>query len=370
MNPIKLVYDHQIFSLQPYGGISRYIVELAVRLAKVEQLNVKIFASAYINQHLKCCESEMVLGFPTLVIHPKLTKLIYYINSELAKIYFYSQPPDIVHHTYYTATNLTPKTTKTVITVHDMIQEKLNHLMPKSEQIASIKAQAIQKADHIICVSHNTKQDLLENLQIDPQKISVIYHGFSLSFSDSFQPTPITLPTPYILYVGQRSGYKNFERLLRAYATSNQLRQELYLVCFGGESFSKAESELIQALGLLEGRVQHFSGNDNVLIELYRHATAFVYPSLYEGFGIPLLEAMSFNCPVICSSTSSMPEVAENAAEFFDPHDQENIMFTLERVLGSQEQLANLKKLGQERVKHFSWEKCAKQTQSVYLSLI
>jgi glycosyltransferase involved in cell wall biosynthesis len=370
VRPIKLVYDHQIFSLQSYGGISRYVVELAVRLAEVESLDVKIFASAYINQYLKCCSSEMVLGFHIKSIHPKLTKLIYHINSELAKFYLYTQSPDIVHHTYYTSKNLAPKTTKTVITVHDMIQEKLNHLMPKSEKITSIKMQAIRKADHIICNSHNTKKDLLEILNIDPQKVSVIYHGCSSNLLDYPKPMLSGLPKPYILYVGQRTGYKNFEQLLRAYAASNQLRHEFHLVCFGGGSFSKVESDLLQKLGLPEGKVQHFSGSDRVLAELYYQATAFVYPSLYEGFGIPLLEAMSLNCPVICSNTSSMPEVAGNAAEFFDPHNQENVIFTLEKVLSSENRLKNLRELGQERIRHFSWENCAKQTQSVYLLLV
>jgi len=106
------------------------------------------------------------------------------------------------------------------------------------------------------------------------------------------------------------------------------------------------------------------------LAKLYSQASAFVYPSLYEGFGIPILEAMSFGCPVVCSHTSSFPEVAGNAAEFFDPYDIESIANALEKVLFDSDLTKKLVELGKARVKNFSWEKCAEQTHSIYASLL
>jgi len=138
----------------------------------------------------------------------------------------------------------------------------------------------------------------------------------------------------------------------------------------GGKKFSQDETNLIQSLGLSTNKIRHINGDDQDLARLYRQASAFVYPSLYEGFGIPLLEAMSFGCPVVCSNTSSFPEVAGNACEFFDPYDHDSIAHALEKVLFSTELSKQLVELGKERIKSFSWEKCAAQTYAVYATLI
>ena len=112
------------------------------------------------------------------------------------------------------------------------------------------------------------------------------------------------------------------------------------------------------------------SGNDTLLANLYTNAHAFVYPSLYEGFGIPLLEAMSLRCPVVCSNTSSLPEVAGEAAEFFDPYDVAHIIYSLEKVVYSNSISTDLLRLGLERVKKFSWDRCASQTYEIYSTLL
>ncbi|MEM2154884.1 MAG: glycosyltransferase family 1 protein, partial [Nitrososphaeria archaeon] len=147
------------------------------------------------------------------------------------------------------------------------------------------------------------------------------------------------------------------------------IKHDFKIVCFGGGLFSAEEIDLMIKLGLSEDQVIQISGDDKTLAHLYRNAAVFVYPSLYEGFGIPLLEAMSLGCPVICSNTSSFPEVAGNAAEFFDPYEADSIAVALENVLYSSEKSKHLVNLGYERVKNFSWEKCADETRSIYLSL-
>lgn len=377
---MKIVYDYQIFNFQKYGGISRYICEIATHMAKFSDFQVKILAGLHFNQYLKKCNTDLVLGWSRPEI-PRTIKITSKLNRELSQIWLKRNIPDIVHETYYYPNYLprspVPKSCRTVITVHDMLHEKFTSLLSPKQQdksLLSSKAEAIRRADHIICVSNNTKKDLIEILDISTQKISVVYHGYSLQINNSldFYPKNIQkiINYPYVLYVGGRRWYKNFDRLLQAYASRCSLNKNFNLVCFGAESFSQSELSTIRDLGLHEEKVIYVTGDDRMLAKLYSQASAFVYPSLYEGFGIPPLEAMSFGCPVVCSNVSSIPEVVGNAAEFFDPYEVDSIADSLEKVLFSSEKAKSLVELGRERVKHFSWKACAEQTSLVYSSLL
>ena len=371
---MKIFYDHQIFYWQEYGGISRYFCELASRLAKFDDMDVKIVAGVYINKYLIDCPPNLVAGYYIPPI-PKSWRMRVGFNALFCSYWRITKSPDIVHETYYLLNKKgkADKEAKKVITIHDMLYEKFGYLLPKSNLICSQKEKAIREADHIICVSENTKRDLLERFDIQPSKVSVVYHGNSLkaiNYQQIPHPQFFTPGHSYILYVGQRQSYKNFEKLLQAYANYPNIKNNFHLVCFGGGAFTNEELQLIHRLGLSEQQVIQISGDDNILANLYSKASAFVYPSLYEGFGIPLLEAMACDCPVVCSNTSSMPEVASSAAEYFDPYDPESIAHSLENVLFSSEKAQLLIKQGQERVKYFSWDKCAEQTRSIYLSLM
>jgi len=365
---MKISYDYQIFSSQEYGGISRYFYEIATRISKREEFDVKILSPLYFNNYLKDCDSLNVVGryIPKI---PKTVNIIKTLNSVTSRVLLHKRPPDIVHETYYLAKKLSPKNTITVITVYDMIHEKFREFFPLKDITTKIKAQAIKRADHVICISENTKKDLIEILGINSKAISVVYLGNSLKTNTFPIRDNKIIQQPYILYVGLRDRYKNFARLLEAYASSSLLKSNFKLVCFGGGHFSSAELEKIKQLGLDHRTVLQVSGNDNVLANFYTYASAFVCPSLYEGFGIPLLEAMSLRCPVVCSNVSSIPEIAGNAAEYFDPNDIDHIKFSIESVVNSPEKSSTLIALGLERIKDFSWENCAKQTQSIYTSL-
>ena len=131
----------------------------------------------------------------------------------------------------------------------------------------------------------------------------------------------------------------------------------------------KEEINLINELGLNIKNIIHINGNENFLKSLYTNAEFLIYPSKYEGFGIPILESFSQNCPVLCSNTSSLPEVADDAALFFNPDEPEEISLTIDRFLQSSESRNILIGKGLERLKKFSWEKCAKQTLNVYQNL-
>jgi glycosyltransferase involved in cell wall biosynthesis len=363
---IRVVYDYQIFGRQRYGGISRYFCELAKCVASDESFDVKILAGLYINEYLCTVPSNLIGGLKVPQI-PKTGTIIEQINVAFSKLWLQNHSTNIVHETFYASQSLAPSHARRVLTIYDMIDEKF---YPDSG-VNKLKEMAVRRADHIICISESTKKDLLSLMSIDPDKVSVIHlaHSPGSDFSDQkLHKQPVD--APYILYVGDRYGYKNFSGLIQAYANSEQLKKDFKLVCFGAPPLSSEELSWSRQLGIAEGNLLHFAGSDALLKQFYQGASAFVYPSMYEGFGIPPLEAMSLSCPVICSNTSSIPEVVGNAAELFDPNQVESITVAMEKVLYSAEYSEQLKSLGHERIKSFSWEKCAKQTQGVYLSLL
>lgn len=362
---MRILFDHQIFCLQQYGGISRYYTEIARRLAAMSNNRVEIFAPIHLNEYLSEHEGAQYKGIkiPLLFRFGRLVAMG--MDTALAiPLVRTRHDVDIFHETYYYGFDYCPQSAKRIITVHDMIYEKLRKQYPSLEWRCRLKAHAVFRADHVICVSENTKRDLIDLLGVDHERVSVVYHGFE--FGPSIPEKSASVGKPFILFVGMRAGYKNFKNLLRAYSHSSKLIKELSLICFGGGPFCKAERDLMRVLGIPETSVVQISGDDNLLAGLYFSATAFVYPSLYEGFGMPLLEAMSLGCPVICSNASSIPEVVGDAAVLFDPEDVDAIQESIETVVFSPDLIDSLVKRGHERIKQFSWSKCALETLRVY----
>lgn len=280
--------------------------------------------------------------------------------------------PDIVHETYFSPYRLGPQRARRVLTIYDMIHEKFAASFPHADKTARYKAAAAKRADHVVCISETTQRDAIEILGLPPDKTSVVYLGFDLMENAEVSArNKIVLPTPapFLLYVGNRRGYKNFSRLLDAYAASPQLRSEYKLICFGGGAFDADELSTMQTLRLNSDQVIQLGGEDHVLGKLYGRARAFVFPSLYEGFGIPPLEAMSHDCPVVCSNTSSIPEVVGDAGEYFDPADTESMRAAIERVVTSDNRRHLLISKGRERLESFSWDRCAVETLDIYRML-
>jgi glycosyltransferase involved in cell wall biosynthesis len=365
---IKIAYNYQIFTQQKFGGVSRIFSEIAPLIDKSKDFEVKVYAGLYQNYYLSKNSTVKTLGLPVHYL-PKTTRLFEAINPVFAKIALGIDKPDIVHETYYGTMNIVPKGARTVLTVLDMIHERFADSMG-NEEFLSVKANAIKRADTIICISENTKKDLVEILKVNPAKISVVYLGHAIGSTRIVSSQPV-VPDPYLLYVGPTDApYKNFDRLLRAYGSKKRIYKNFKLVCFGPRAFPKQILALMDDIGIERNNICHYSGNDVLLADLYTNSAAFVYPSLYEGFGIPPLEAMSFNCPVICSNASSIPEVVGDAGEYFDPYDIESISAAIEKVLFSSTLPQEMISRGQERTKKFSWEKCAEETEKVYCSLL
>jgi glycosyltransferase involved in cell wall biosynthesis len=324
-----------------------------------------------INRYLDTLPRDIVRGrsWPAVAVSRRLS---IFAGITLGDLMLRNSCPDIVHETYFSPFRLGPGRAKRVVTIHDMIHEKFPEYFPDADRMARYKARAVERADRVICVSEATRRDAMEIMRVPSEKITVIHHGFSLRGSKEVAASIIPqLPAnPFLLYVGHRSGYKNFQQLINVIGNSLFLRSNFKLICFGGGTFNDHERAAMAKLRLGDGQVIHMQGDDDVLSALYTGARAFIYPSLYEGFGIPPLEAMLHNCPVVCSNTSSIPEVVFDAGEYVDPYEEESVRLGIELVVTSEARRNELIEAGRKRLGAFSWDKCAEETHDVYRELV
>lgn len=311
-------------------------------------------------------------GFRSPKLTPKLFRLALIAGTFLARKSIDFFHPNILHESYFSLDDYCPVGAKRVLTVYDMIHEKFSESFDGSSGTTNPKKIAAQRADHVICISESTRKDLMDICGIPREKTSVIYLGVG----DVFSSTPreidlqLDLPENFLFYVGKRGGYKNFDGFLQAFAALTSLKKEFSIVCFGGGAFTPRELAAAKDAGLKPGQLVHYAGGDDLLSAIYRRASSLVYPSIYEGFGLPPLEAMTSGCPVICSNTSSLPEVVGDAGEYFDPLSQESMIEAMENVLCSPVRRDELIVKGFMQASKFSWEKCANETMREYLKLL
>ncbi len=267
----------------------------------------------------------------------------------------------------------------TVLTVHDLIfrQTPEHHKQLNRWYLSWTMPLFCRRADHIIAVSETTRRDLMSAYQLPPEKISVIYEAADPRFS--VQPPDIQaqaraaygLPEKYLLYLGTLEPRKNLERLLAAWAPLYQSGDCPPLVIAGKRGwlsegfFSALEASPAREGVLLTGYIP-----DEDLPALYAAATAFIWPSLYEGFGLPPLEAMACGSPVICSNASSMPEVVADAALLFDPENVDELRECLRTVVRDDALRGDMRERGLARAATFSWSRTAHETLRVYKGLL
>jgi glycosyltransferase involved in cell wall biosynthesis len=369
---VKIAFDHQTFTHQSYGGISRYYSILANELFFTKN-DVKIFAGIHRNNYLKCLPDGVVSGV-SLKKYPSKTGPFFHVLNHITSQYQISKwKPELVHETYFSSPHtLFSSDAARVTTVYDMIHEIFPSQFSSRDSTSKSKRKTLNRVDHIISISESTKHDLINIFGVDESKISVVYLGVSLDgFSSVINDALSTVNgKPFLLYVGSRFGYKNFDGLLKAVASSAKLKSSFDIVAFGGGAFNSEELALIRSLGFSVSQVRQCSGSDQELAGLYSRAAAFVYPSLYEGFGLPPLEAMASGCPVVTSNTSSMPEVVRDAGVYFNPNEIEDMRFAIERVVFLPSVRSDLVLAGFENIKSFSWNKCAAETLTVYKKVL
>lgn len=362
---MKIVYSEDIFLLQKYGGISRYFFEVAKKISENSGCQVSIAGSFFINCYLDGYSPRLRKGLK-LNLNNRFGYLIKTLSQWIALLKIKLIRPEILHVTYYNSKVSKIKGTKIIVTVFDMIHELFPNEYSLLDKTSKNKKHMVSVADHVICISDQTKKDLVKLFNVDENKVSVIKLGFEFG---GVQVTEFKNPRPYILFVGSRGGYKNFQSLLKAYAFNDKLFMHYDLVAFGGGKFNDEEIKFIERYKISMS-VKQINGDDSLLLGAYKNASIFVYPSMYEGFGIPPLEAMSVGCPVACSNVSSIPEVVGDAAAKFDPESFKSIEKAILNVLNDANYKSDLIEKGYERVKLFSWNKCAEETLNVYQKVL
>lgn len=362
---IKVLYDHQMFSLQRYGGISRYFANLYHSFKKGNDVIPDVPLLYSNNQYLQN-ETSLLPAFAGKLLASKKSRL-YKWNKIRSKAALRNNKFDLFHPTYYDAYFLKGLEKPYVITVHDMIYELYPHYFEAADKFVVHKEQVICKADHVIVISTSTKNDLQRFYNIADDKISVIHHGFYPE-TTARQPQGFT-STNYLLFVGDRANYKNFQPFAEAIAPILQNDKSLQLICTGGGVFETAETVFLQKIGIAE-QVMQINASNEELNFLYQHARLFVFPSLYEGFGFPLLEAFSNNCAVAASNTSSFTEVGGDAVAYFDPQNKSEMHAVILQLLNNSAAREQLIEQGKKQLQQFTIESCVQKTATVYRAVL
>ena len=368
---MKILYDHQIFTNQVYGGISRYFYELMNHFSQNEDVKFDISLKYSNNHYLENINFINHKTFFKDINFKGKSHIMASINEFHSKRVLIKHDFDIFHPTYYNPYFLKYIDKKPfVVTVYDMIHELYPELFSKKNEIAERKKILTRKADLILSISENTKNDLIEIYDVPENKVKVVYLANSLISSNCLTIDKLIerydINKSYLLYVGSRNSYKNFGMLLDIY--SNHFSEKFGLICFGGNAFNKVELKKIASIKTSHKVIQ-LSGSDDLLASLYKHAFCFVFPSLYEGFGIPPLEAMSMGCPVIASNASSIPEVVDDATIQFAPHSKDELIDAIESLYDESKR-NDLIKRGFEQEKKFNWDKMANETLDIYKSIL
>lgn len=371
---MRILYDHQAFSLQRYGGITRVFSELIRYLN--EQRNIS---------------TDVLLGFSGTradfrsLVHPpgraiqaggalfERGVLNYAVNETFSNMLGpWLGKYDIYHSTYY---RFIPaiRAKRRVATHHDCVQEMFPQFFPDHLRIFRWRQELYRRADLILCVSNASRDDLLRFYDIAPEKAMVVHNGVSPMVREARGEVELRalVSGDFLLYVGARHSYKNFDGLLRAYAASG-LKHHCHLLVVGGGPPTAAERALTEQLGLsLNGHVRFVPhASAGLLAEAYGSAALLVYPSLYEGFGMPPLEAATLGCVSLVAASPATLEVCQDAVFYFDPSATEDFSRMLAIALSDLEGRAARIERAKDLLKTYTWEVCGRKTLEAYRQLL
>jgi glycosyltransferase involved in cell wall biosynthesis len=364
---MNILYDGQIYTVQRTGGINRYFANLIGRLP--QDVYPAMMTPAHKDKsHLPIQENLRVKSF--LGFRPRR------FSNRVQDYYFrwrnQGEHFDLIHPTYYHRLTQEPfRKIKQplVITVYDMTHELFSDTLDPVGYTMLAKYAAVQAADAILCISENTKNDLIRYYPEAEAKATVTPLASELRGEWAYGEESVPI-APYFLYVGGRNkAYKNFDTLLLAFSNVASTASDLTL-CVVGSAFNQEELRRIAELKLGDRIALYRHPQDAHLAKLYRCSVALVYPSLYEGFGIPPLEAMACGTAVIAAYSSSLPEVVGEAGILFDPMKPQDLAEAMLHLLDGPIERDRLIAKGRERQGMFSWDRTAAETLQVYRSLL
>lgn len=344
-----LFIDGIVFSLQKSGGISVYFSEIVKRLDCFYSDDF-VFSCRYNN--------NLTLRDYNLHSKPIINRSVLPLSVDRFLDVTIPKDTEVFHSSYYRLPKKNNAGVKVITTVHDFTYERFKHgLSAKVHHLQ--KKKSLLRSDVIICISESTKRDLLHFIpECKDKDVRVIYNGVS----DDFHPINknVMHNKKYVIFVGARAGYKNFLSLVHAIAPLDDIN----LVIVGGGDLTQDEFTVLSNILPNRFEFKGFISNYDLNL-LYNHAFCLVYPSLYEGFGIPVLEAMKSGCPVIASNTSSLPEISKNAAILIDNISPTSIKHSIES-LSETALRCNLIDKGLRNAARFSWDKTFDNLKEIY----
>jgi glycosyltransferase involved in cell wall biosynthesis len=378
----------------PLGkGLGRYTQEIVDRIISFNQLdNFFKFVIFLSPENYDDFQTES----PT--VKKVLVKARWYSLAEQWQLpwHWYQEKIDLMHFPHFNVPLFTPG--RFIVTIHDLIltkfpSQRASTLSPlkywfKDFIYHLVISSAVKNSRKILTVSEFTKQDIVRYFRTDPAKIVVTYEGAAqlspltdssreLTVGETGRFVQLQINKPFLLYVGNAYPHKNLEKFLETFVELSSHRPDLQLALVGKiDYFYSRLQKYAGDLGLTGGPgikpKVFFLGYvpDTDLEKLYQQAVIYVFPSLYEGFGLPPLEAMAHNCPVASSNRASMPEILGSAAAYFDPENKDDIIKIISKLLDDEAWRGRLIKEGAARVKLYSWESCAAATYNIYQELI
>lgn len=353
-------------SLSPASfGVARYSADL---LAGLQNSTIDAESGLLITKRGAWYNSLDSLSYRFELNYPKqLNRIFLALNRSHERRDLANRPYNLLHETYYSQAPNKPNAIKVVATVFDMIHQLFPEQFSRKDRAAVYKYHTLLRADKLICISENTREDLLAIWPEFEEKARVVPLGISNRFLD--QPLDRSRARQgEILFVGSRNGYKNFWTLAETvgYLIRVQPSIDWRLRVFGGSKWSNSEFRKINSLGIPPERLEISRGPEKLLINSYKSASVLVYPSKYEGFGYPPLEALALGCPVIASNTSSIPEVVGNFGILLDQVSIDSLADALTGVMGAHAPTHAFLEQGRKRARAFSSQKMALETAKVY----
>ena len=385
---MKVLYDSQAFDMQTHGGVSKCFVELYRHLPpEVEAyIGVKETDNVYLHevgfpQKYEDYDRFLSKGrFPLKRLLYKATKNIQaghiknwdrwpQLNQFETERILKEKNIDVFHPTFFNDYFLQLiGDIPFVLTIHDMIPELFPKYYSSQDPQIRMKKKLVPLAAHIVTVSEQTKKDVINILQVPEEKITVVYHGADTT---PYYPSVGTnFDFEYLLYIGERHMYKNFISFCRDCIPILRRHRDLRIVCTG-KPFTSEELFFFEAFGMKERFIHIFVETRQALLDLYHNAIAFAYPSSYEGFGIPILEAYIADCPIILNRASCFPEIAGDAAIYFnmgkESSDFEEMFESVYHLDSNEREQILIKQ--RERLKQYSWKKSAAELAQIYQKL-